>query len=259
MAKRRRRFLGAAAAVLVITAVPAVAGASCTARGPDGFVDLSPGACLRDLDHAAAAGSIEGCVAGASGRLAFLVGNRFPAPDSHLLTQRHDEAAFAGGFGEPAAAGVPGRPAAGPGPAAVSVFSAADVASSRTGTPAGSGGTRSGFESAAAPVLSRAPILAISSARVYPNPFNPAFTNTTIEYVLSKDARVQITAYDWTGAFVDRVYQGPGTAGTNAQEWGGQTEDGRKLANGVYLIRIVATTDARTESQVLKAVVWNDG
>jgi flagellar hook assembly protein FlgD len=108
-------------------------------------------------------------------------------------------------------------------------------------------------------VFSTSAILAISDARVYPNPFNPAFRNTTIAFGLSKDAQVEITAYDWAGAFVDRVFKGVGTAGANAVEWGGQTEDGRKLGNGVYLIRIVASTDARTESQVLKAVVWNEG
>jgi hypothetical protein len=102
-------------------------------------------------------------------------------------------------------------------------------------------------------------ILAITHSRIYPNPFNPFSRNAVIAFDLSRDAEVEIIAYDWVGEFVDTVYKGSASAGTNRVEWGGQTEDGRKLGNGVYLIRIVACTGARKEAKVLKAVVWNDG
>lgn len=101
-------------------------------------------------------------------------------------------------------------------------------------------------------------ILGITGARVYPNPMNPAVENAVIAFDLSKPAEVEVTAYDWTGDYVDTIFEGAGVVGPNRVEWGGQTEDGRKLGNGVYLIRIVASTSARKESSVLKAVVWNE-
>jgi hypothetical protein len=214
------RFLGVAAMATALAAVsPARVQASPVAR----LIDLSPEACRQDLRHAALGGSIEGRCAGAAGPLAFLMLDPGPLPAPAFT---------------PLLADADGSPASAP---------LRTPAIGRAAAPPAPG------------VFSTSAILAISSAQVYPNPFNPAFTNTTIEYTLSKDARVEITAYDWTGAFVDRIYAGPGSAGGNTQEWGGQTEDGQKLGNGVYLIRIVAVTDARTESQVLKAVVWNDG
>jgi flagellar hook assembly protein FlgD len=102
-------------------------------------------------------------------------------------------------------------------------------------------------------------ILSISNELVYPNPFNPFIQNTTISFELSEPADVEIVAYDWTGEYVDTVFRGGGSVGVNSVDWGGQTEDGRKLGNGTYMIRVVARTQARSEAVVLKSVVWNDG
>jgi hypothetical protein len=101
-------------------------------------------------------------------------------------------------------------------------------------------------------------ILQVTDARVFPNPFQPFHEDATIAFSLSQDADVTITAFDGNGEFTDTVYRGALTAGGHEIPWGGQTEDGRKLGNGVYLLRIVAETGARQESQVLKAVVWNE-
>ena len=101
-------------------------------------------------------------------------------------------------------------------------------------------------------------ILQVTDARVFPNPFQPFHEDATIAFSLSQDADVTITAFDGNGDFTDTVYRGALTAGGHEIPWGGQTEDGRKLGNGVYLLRIVAETGARQESQVLKAVVWNE-
>ena len=102
-------------------------------------------------------------------------------------------------------------------------------------------------------------ILEITNASIYPNPFDPFSENATIEFSLTLAAEVEITAYDWAGEYVDTVFKGSGVVGMNTVQWGGQTEDGRKLGNGVYLIRVVASTQARTESTVLRVAVWNDG
>jgi FlgD Ig-like domain len=100
--------------------------------------------------------------------------------------------------------------------------------------------------------------LALTGAKVYPNPFDPFTTDAVIAFTLSEDAEVTITAYDWNGEYVDTVFKGSLSAGANAVDWGGQTEDGRKLGNGVYLLRIVAAVSARQEDAVLKVAVWND-
>ena len=37
-----------------------------------------------------------------------------------------------------------------------------------------------------------------------------------------------------------------------------QTEDGRALGNGVYLVRIVVDDGSRQEPRVLKVAIWNE-
>jgi len=127
-----------------------------------------------------------------------------------------------------------------------------------SGPMTASGGSPMGSD-AVQGVAQLEPILEITAAMVAPNPFNPSSQNAVISFTLSKPADLEVIAYDWAGEFVDTVYRGGGVTGSNSTEWGGQTEDGRKLGNGTYLIRIVASTSGRTESQVVKAVVWNDG
>lgn len=135
---------------------------------------------------------------------------------------------------------------------ASSRFSGGGATAGRADAPRG-GRIRTGPQSAA-----QFDILEISGAEVHPNPVNPAVANAVIAFDLSKAAEVEVTAYDWAGEYVDTIFRGSKAAGPNTVEWGGQTEDGRKLGNGVYLIRIVASTSARRESTVLKAVVWNE-
>lgn len=107
-------------------------------------------------------------------------------------------------------------------------------------------------------LASAQPVLTIANALAYPNPFNPFTDDVTLEFDLNMDAQVKITAYDWAGEFVGMVFEGAGTTGQNQVLWGGQAEGGRKLGNGVYLVRVTASTQARTESAVLKVVVWNE-
>jgi hypothetical protein len=115
-----------------------------------------------------------------------------------------------------------------------------------------------GFFTADAPFpVAEAP-LELTGAKVYPNPFDPFEDDALIAFTISEPAEVTVTAYDWNGDFVDTVFRGSLAAGANTVDWGGQTEDGRKLGNGVYFLRIVAAVSARQESTVLKVAVWND-
>jgi flagellar hook assembly protein FlgD len=112
--------------------------------------------------------------------------------------------------------------------------------------------------SAFAPAQPQGTILKVQNAKSYPNPFNPFYTDATISFEITQSARVQIHIYDWAGEFVNTLDLGTLPQGQNSALWGGQTQDGRKLGNGTYLARVVASTQARQESQVVKVVVWNE-
>ena len=100
--------------------------------------------------------------------------------------------------------------------------------------------------------------LVISDATAYPNPFNPFTDDVTLSVTLSDDADMNITAYDWNGDYVATVFKGPWLTGVNQTLWSGQTEDGRKLGNGVYFLRVVAQSGTRQEQQIVKVAVWNE-
>ena len=100
--------------------------------------------------------------------------------------------------------------------------------------------------------------LVISNATAYPNPFNPLTDDATISVTLTEDADISITAYDWDGKYMATVLKGLWITGVNQTLWSGQTQDGRKLGNGVYFLRVVAKSGTRQEEQIIKVAVWNE-
>ncbi len=100
--------------------------------------------------------------------------------------------------------------------------------------------------------------LVISDATAYPNPMNPLTDDATIAVTLTDDADINISAYDWDGKYVATVFKGPWIVGVNQTLWSGQTQDGRKLGNGVYFLRVVAKSGTRQEEQIIKVAVWNE-
>jgi len=100
--------------------------------------------------------------------------------------------------------------------------------------------------------------LVISDGTAYPNPFNPFLDDAVIAITLTEDADINITAYDWDGKYVATVFKGAWITGVNQTLWSGQTQDGRKLGNGVYFLRVVAKSGTRQEEQVIKVAVWNE-
>ena len=100
--------------------------------------------------------------------------------------------------------------------------------------------------------------LVISDATAYPNPFNPFTDDATLSVTLTEDADMNITAYDWDGKYVATVFKGLWITGVNQTLWSGQTQDGRKLGNGVYFLRVVAKSGTRQEEQIIKVAVWNE-
>ncbi len=75
-----------------------------------------------------------------------------------------------------------------------------------------------------------------------PNPFNPA---TMFYYQLPEDAPVSLIVYNLSGQPVATLVADPGVPrGVYAKEWDG-TSDGREVAGGVYLWRLIAGNQVR--------------
>ena len=69
----------------------------------------------------------------------------------------------------------------------------------------------------------------------YPNPFNP---ETTIQYEIPKDGRVQIIIYNTQGQEIRKLVDEKQKAGYFTIHWTGDDEYGRKVSSGVYIIRL---------------------
>ena len=71
----------------------------------------------------------------------------------------------------------------------------------------------------------------------YPNPFN---TSTTIRYALPGAGRVTIKVYNLLGQEVKTLVDEPKEAGYFTLQWDGKNNQGRDVASGVYICRMVA-------------------
>jgi hypothetical protein len=72
---------------------------------------------------------------------------------------------------------------------------------------------------------------------VQPNPFNP---RTTIVFELASQQRVDLAIYDLRGRFVRQLLAEGRGAGSHAATWNGIDASGRRVATGVYIVRLVA-------------------
>ncbi|HVP36946.1 MAG TPA: type IX secretion system sortase PorU, partial [Terriglobales bacterium] len=112
-------------------------------------------------------------------------------------------------------------------------------------------------------VISSNTELAISQAMNYPNPFS-GFTQFTYELSVPAE-KVEIKIFTLSGRLI-RTMSGTGAAGFNTGVvWDGRDQDGDKVANGVYIYKIVARTRLNVNSEgtnkeaeaLGKAVVMN--
>jgi len=72
----------------------------------------------------------------------------------------------------------------------------------------------------------------------YPNPFNPT---TTVRFDLPRPARVDLAIYDLRGRLVKTFARGQEyAAGRHQMEWNGTDDGGRRVASGVYTLRLVS-------------------
>ncbi len=101
--------------------------------------------------------------------------------------------------------------------------------------------------------MSRSTDIAVSPPRpvalaVYPNPFNP---NTTISYELRRAGPVRLDLYDLRGRRVRRLVDTAQSAGIQRVVWDGRDDQGRRLASGVYLLRLEAAQESFTRKVTL--------
>jgi len=86
----------------------------------------------------------------------------------------------------------------------------------------------------------------------YPNPFNPT---TTIHFSVAAGnsglANVRITIYDLSGREVKTLINEPMQSGQYAVEWDGTNSQGKVVAGGVYIYRMVAGNYVATRKMIL--------
>jgi hypothetical protein len=77
----------------------------------------------------------------------------------------------------------------------------------------------------------------ISDLRIdaFPNPFHDG---TTIRYALPRADEVRVSIHDVSGRLVRTLAAGQKAAGTHRVGWDGTGADGRRVASGVYWIRL---------------------
>jgi len=81
-----------------------------------------------------------------------------------------------------------------------------------------------------------------------PNPFNPA---TTLRFALPAGGDVRLEVYDVRGARVAIVLDEARAAGSHEVRWDATGADGRALASGLYLARLVTDTGTATAKLML--------
>ncbi len=81
-----------------------------------------------------------------------------------------------------------------------------------------------------------------------PNPFN---SQTVISYFMLAPGPARLEVYGLTGQRVAVLHQGPQQAGLYRLHWDGRDGEGRPLASGIYLYRLVTAEGALTRKLVL--------
>ncbi len=76
-----------------------------------------------------------------------------------------------------------------------------------------------------------------SLAQNYPNPFNP---ETSIEYVVAKPGLVEVAVFNVMGAKVKTLVSDYQAAGSYNVKWYGDSDNGVKVASGVYFYKMTA-------------------
>ena len=98
--------------------------------------------------------------------------------------------------------------------------------------------------------------IGIADARNYPNPFED---ETMIAFRISRQAKITIRVYDFTGRLVATpLSNSVREAGVVEVDWHAQTSGGEHLARGVYFCHILMESELEPQSTILKMAVVSD-
>ena len=81
-----------------------------------------------------------------------------------------------------------------------------------------------------------------------PNPFN---SETVISWFLLEPGPVRLEVFSLTGQRVAVLHRGPEKPGLHRLHWDGRDDEGRPLASGVYLYRLVTAEAVSTRKLTL--------
>ena len=96
----------------------------------------------------------------------------------------------------------------------------------------------------------------IADARNYPNPFDH---ETTIAFRISRQAKITVQVYDFTGRLVATpVANSVREAGLVEIDWHNETSAGDHLARGVYFCHILMESELEPQSAILKMAIIAD-
>jgi hypothetical protein len=88
-----------------------------------------------------------------------------------------------------------------------------------------------------------------ATLETFPNPFNPGLT---VRYMLTLPASVSLRVYDVSGRLVKRLQENHSElSGFHSIPWDGRDSSGRSVGSGVYVIRLDAGKDTRSQKVVL--------
>jgi hypothetical protein len=82
----------------------------------------------------------------------------------------------------------------------------------------------------------------------YPNPFNPS---TTITYGIDTDSKITVQIYDITGQLISTLINTEQTQGWHSVVWNGTTNQGTQAPAGIYLSKITAGNEVKTNKLML--------
>lgn len=121
------------------------------------------------------------------------------------------------------------------------------------GTPTGSGftlyaGIWKGWRGPATAIEDESPVLADQLFQNYPNPFNPV---TTIRYSVAKQSPVELTIYNVRGQKVRRLVSETKSPGRYTVNWDGTSDQGTRVASGVYFYKIQIGTFSTVKKMVV--------
>jgi hypothetical protein len=81
----------------------------------------------------------------------------------------------------------------------------------------------------------------------YPNPFSD---RTMVRVNISKADKVGIAIFDLTGKMVKQISNQNETAGVHEYWWNGDNSNGNKVNTGIYMYKVITSTDIKTGSLI---------